>query len=168
MPRTSLRNQPIGQVIARRELQQLKPKKKIILELGMPRRDRGAWGCPVRLRGLLDMGGERVHWILGEDSVQAIELAMQFARTVLEPGDNVVWLGMPVRDIFTRSIPNWGDAKAYRRMLRIVEEESAAYERKYWRRHPGLKKAMGEDKTTAEGKARRTISLRPGASKAEP
>jgi hypothetical protein len=155
-----LRPRPIGRVIARRELRQLKPKKKLILELGVPKRDRGAWACPVRVRGLLERGGERVHWILGEDSVQALDLAMQFARTLLEPNDNVLWFDLPVRDLFSRPIPNWGDVKAYRRLIRLVEEESAAYERRYWKRHPGLKKTLGQDLRTTVGRANRHSAMK--------
>jgi len=142
---------PMGPVIARRVLQQLKPKKKLVLELGSPRRHRGHWACPLRIRGHAD---GQVHLVSGGDGIQALDVAIQFARTLLEPGDNILWYGVPVRDIFPRSIPNWGDTKAYRRMIRLVEKETAAYEPRYWRKHPRLKKALGEDRRTKEGKAR--------------
>ena len=53
---------------------------QINIAIGTPYpRGNGSWACPVELRGLHD----RVAEIVGEDSLQALSLAVQFAGKLL-------------------------------------------------------------------------------------
>jgi len=89
----------IGTVVAERKLtfQSDDLQKSVTLVVGQPIRsdiadESASWWCPIQLRGLDD----RVHSIAGEDSLQALVLALEFARTLLkntakDDGGTVSW-----------------------------------------------------------------------------
>jgi hypothetical protein len=89
----------IGTVVAERKLtfQSDDLQKSVTLVVGQPVRsdiadESDPWWCPIQLRGLDD----RVHSIAGEDSLQALVLALEFARTLLtttakDDGGTVSW-----------------------------------------------------------------------------
>src|SRR5690349_18657729 len=51
------------------------------VQIGMPfREDNGSWGCPI----LITTVNERIHLMHGEDSMQALCLAVRFAGQMLQ------------------------------------------------------------------------------------
>jgi len=89
----------IGNVVAEREVvfERGETRKSVTLLVGQPVRAPGAseddfWWCPIMVRGL----SERVYSIGGVDSLQAILLALGFARSLLPElaesgGGRVYW-----------------------------------------------------------------------------
>ena len=54
--------------------------KEVILRIGQPyQNDDGSWACPIQLKGLFDELSD----VSGEDSFQALMLAQNLARTLL-------------------------------------------------------------------------------------
>jgi hypothetical protein len=65
------------------------------LRLGVPKDTRkGDFACPIQISGIQN---DRIFEIVGEDSLQALVLALKFAGTLLqakqEDGAQVTWLG---------------------------------------------------------------------------
>ena len=79
-----------------------KEVKKVNLRIGQPyQREDGSWACPIQLKGLF----ENLSDIGGEDSFQALMLAQNLARTLLnafaEKGWNVYSYGDKAVDVDT-------------------------------------------------------------------
>ena len=55
-------------------------RRHVHIEIGQPFPDRGAWACPVFLRGI----NRKPKNVCGADSLQALCLALHFVRTQLE------------------------------------------------------------------------------------
>jgi len=68
----------LGEVIAERKLVAMKGRKKveIVVKLGRPVRFDGGPGfrCPIQIKGI---GDEKVTFAAGEDSMQALHLALK-------------------------------------------------------------------------------------------
>lgn len=106
------------------------PGREIVLTIGKPRPDPepgGDWMCSVLIEGI-PSGRRRIH---GADAVQALQLAMRYARSQLdasglaltwqdgEPGDIGLPLCAPV---------GWG-LDLQRRIERYIEREEAKFAR---------------------------------------
>jgi hypothetical protein len=65
------------------------------LQLGTPRSTGENFLCSVQILGIQ---GDKVFEIVGEDSLQALQLAVKFAGTLLqaeqEQGSKITWLGV--------------------------------------------------------------------------
>ena len=78
--------------IATRYLARADTGAAVIVQLGLQRRCRtGEFECPYRVRGL---GRAKIGRALGEDSVQALQLAFEALRLELEPHATILtWYG---------------------------------------------------------------------------
>ena len=104
----------LGRVIAERKLRFVRPRRPnraVVVRFGQPVRapkpQRGdPWWCPVAVIGF---GKRRLTLIAGEDSLQALVLALEFVTNVL-PTDawrargHVEWLGERERLVFANTI----------------------------------------------------------------
>jgi hypothetical protein len=97
------RPRALGKVIAERRLRFERPRRRATLvrvrfgcPIRAPRPERGdPWWCPVQIEGL---GTRRLEKIPGEDSLQALVLALEFTSRILpdeadRAGGHVQWLG---------------------------------------------------------------------------
>lgn len=82
--------------VARRVLRVVgSPERTVVVSLGAPTLDLepdfpGVWGCPISIEGIAGMGADRA---LGEDSLQALLLAVELVRRKLdESGLVLAWL----------------------------------------------------------------------------
>lgn len=104
----------LGRVIAARELRLLRPRRRassVAVRFGQPVRSprprRGdPWWCPVEVTGL---GKRRLTPIAGEDSLQALVLALEFVTNVLpiearRAGGHLEWLGERERLVFANTL----------------------------------------------------------------
>ena len=66
------------------------PGREIVLTIGRPRASRGDWACTVLIEGTAKPQRRRIH---GIDAMQAIQLAMVYARQQLDAsGLSLTWL----------------------------------------------------------------------------
>lgn len=91
----------VGTVFATRELslRAAQAEDSVVVEFGVPVRapqpdEYDPWWCPVRISG---WGTPRLQFVAGEDSLQAVMLALQFAKARLaslatEVGGEVFWI----------------------------------------------------------------------------
>ena len=138
----------IGTVVAERKLtfQSDDLQKNVTLVVGQPVRpdiadESDPWWCPIQLRGLDD----RVHSIAGEDSLQALVLALEFARTLLTTtakddggtvlGSKMTWIVSRLRGqqlrLIHRSLPRLYalPSISVRRLLAAIAREWSRYAR---------------------------------------
>lgn len=99
----------IGHIIAERELDFKNDtgSKKVLLRIGQPVRspvpkDGDPWWCPIFIEGL---GDNKYQAIAGEDSLQCLLLALQYAKKMLPEyakgeGGRVYWLTEDMDSIF--------------------------------------------------------------------
>jgi hypothetical protein len=104
------RPKDLGTVIAERALlfkRRGKPSKTVRLKFGQPVRRRGGpWWCPVQIAGL---GPKKLIPIAGEDSLQALVLALEFVTLTLpahakQAGGYLDWLGERGSPVFSGTI----------------------------------------------------------------
>ena len=108
------RPRKLGSVIAERRLKFAGPRKRahiVLIRFGRPVRcpqpERGdPWWCPVEITGL---GKRRLRSIAGEDSLQALVLALEFVTHVLpieaeRAGGHIEWLGERERLVFANTL----------------------------------------------------------------
>lgn len=83
----------IRRIAARREYR-AGSGKPVVVTLGVPQAVPGSdWGCPLQITGL-NTAWRRPKYVFGIDGFQALHLAMQQARVVLEStGQKLEWLG---------------------------------------------------------------------------
>ncbi|MFT3764081.1 MAG: hypothetical protein QM820_00930 [Minicystis sp.] len=91
MPTTRRIANPIA---VRRFLVVDEPGREVVLTIGKPRLDQssrspGTWFCSVLIEGIPDERRRRVH---GVDAVQALQLAMEYARRALDASGVAVTL----------------------------------------------------------------------------
>ncbi len=121
----------LGQVIARRVFRKgPKSHGRVVLEIGAPRRVQGwDWACPVRITGLTRKA-ETPRPIFGIDGLQALQLAMAFARArlgmVTPP---LVWLGELGELGLPRAIPEYLPPAARKRLESAIDQESKRFTR---------------------------------------
>ncbi len=79
----------LGTVIATRTLKISKTGKKVLVKIGQPRRGKKCWFCPCKIAGIKN---GFTTYIYGEDAIQALMLALEFVRIVLEGSrEKVTW-----------------------------------------------------------------------------
>jgi hypothetical protein len=113
----------LGPAIAERRLVHVDDKRPVTVELGKPRRRRtGEWACPYRIRGL---GRVRTRQAFGEDSIQALHLALELVRLELEPFRVQLGLadGEPGELFFPRYVPYYLGEKFARKLGDMMDRE---------------------------------------------
>lgn len=125
-------------VVATRRLSRPRaPKRPVTVNLLMPRRTRtGEWQCPFRITGLR-VPKIQNYYGYGEDSMQALSLALQGIRVMLEHSrQRVSWLsGEPGDHGFARMVPEPFGLKFSTWLNRMIDREIARKLRKLELRH---------------------------------
>jgi hypothetical protein len=117
----------LGKAVAERRLRLVGPRRRaaiVTVRFGRPvrapRPERGdPWWCPVEIEGL---GKRRFNPIAGEDSLQALVLALEFVTQVLpleaeRAGAQVEWLGERERLVFANTLSSGLAARALQNMV---------------------------------------------------
>jgi hypothetical protein len=109
--------------IAARRLTLVPSGRPVLVELVAPRERRGgSWDCAYRIRGL---GRMRAGRALGEDSLQALQLALEAVRRELEPfGARLTWTGEAGELGLPASVPDYFGGAFRRRVERLVQLEA--------------------------------------------
>jgi hypothetical protein len=114
---------PATRTIASRRLTLVPSGRPVLVELDAPvRRGTGEWACTWRVRGI---GRARTGRALGEDSLQALQLALTVVRRALEPfADRLTWTGEPGELGLPEPIPDYFGGEFRRRLERLVQLET--------------------------------------------
>ena len=117
----------LGKAIAERRLRLVRPRRRaaiVTVRFGRPvrspRPERGdPWWCPVEIEGL---GKRRLNPIAGEDSLQALVLALEFVTQLLpleaeRAGAQIEWLGERERLVFANTLSSGLAARALQNMV---------------------------------------------------
>ena len=109
--------------IATRRLTLVPSGRPVLIELDAPvRRRSGEWACVHRIRGI---GRVRTGRVLGEDGVQALQLAIAAVRQSLEPfAAQLTWTGEPGELGLPEAIPDYFGGDFRRRLERLVRLET--------------------------------------------
>ena len=104
-------------------------KQAVTLEVEAPRERRGGgWACAYRIRGL---GRQRKGRALGDDGLQALQLALGAVRRELEPfASRLTWSGEPGELGLPECVPDYFGGEFRRRLEALVRRESEAEERR--------------------------------------
>ena len=115
-------SEPRALIIASRRLTLVPSGRPVLLELDAPRlRRTGEWSCAYRIRGL---GRARAGQALGEDGLEAIQLALVEVRRELEPyGPRLTWTGEPGELGLPLLIPDFFGGGVRRRLEALVQRE---------------------------------------------
>jgi hypothetical protein len=114
--------QRLGTIVATRKLKRLDRRGSVLIRVGLPRRRRtGEWACPYQLTGLAD---ERIRRVLGEDSIQALHLALEAIRMDLKPFEKqLTWTGAPGDLFLPEYVPYYYGTKFAEHLSTVIEEE---------------------------------------------
>ena len=117
----------LGKAVAERRLRLVRPRRRaaiVTVRFGRPvrspRPERGdPWWCPVEIEGL---GKRRLNPIAGEDSLQALVLALEFVTQLLpleaeRAGAQIEWLGERERLVFASTLSSGLAARALQNMV---------------------------------------------------
>jgi hypothetical protein len=117
----------LGKAVAERRLRLVGPRRRaaiVTVRFGRPvrspRPERGdPWWCPVEIEGL---GKTRLNPIAGEDSLQALVLALEFVTQLLpleaaRAGGQIEWLGERERLVFANTLSSGLAARALQNMI---------------------------------------------------
>jgi uncharacterized protein DUF6968 len=109
--------------IASRQLTLVPSGRPVHVELDAPvRRRSGGWACAWRIRGI---GRARTGRALGEDGLQALQLALTAVRRALEPfAGRLTWTGEPGELGLPEPIPDYFGGAFRRRLERLVQLET--------------------------------------------
>lgn len=109
-------------VVAMRYLARTDTGAPVTVQLGRPRQRRtGEFECPYRVRGL---GRVRVGRALGEDSMQALQLAFEAVRIELEPHAALLsWYGASGETGFPQYVPYSLGVRFRTRLERMIRRE---------------------------------------------
>lgn len=109
--------------IATRRLTLVPGGRPVVIELDAPvRRRSGEWACVHRIRGI---GRVRTGRALGEDGIQALQLAIAAVRQSLEPfAAQLTWTGEPGELGLPEAIPDYFGGEFRRRLERLVRLET--------------------------------------------
>src|SRR5262245_33466883 len=90
------------------------PRIRALVSLGEPEQvAKQEWRCPYKIRGA---GIRRVDYAYGVDALQALSLAFQGIRALVDSlPHNLGWMGEPMELAFPRTIPYFGSKKFTRR-----------------------------------------------------
>jgi hypothetical protein len=108
--------------IATRHLARTDTGAAVTVQLGIPRgRRTGEFECPYRVRGF---GRAKIGRALGEDSVQALQLAFEAVRLELEPHAAILtWYGARGETGFPQYVPYTFGARFRKRLETMVNRE---------------------------------------------
>jgi|SRR5437867_7969510 len=108
--------------IATRHLARTDTGAAVTVQLGRPRRRRtGEFECPYRVRGL---GRAKIGRALGEDSVQALQLAFEAVRRELEPHAAILtWYGALGETGFPQYVPYTFGGRFRKRLEAMLNRE---------------------------------------------
>jgi hypothetical protein len=108
--------------IATRHLARTDTGAAVTVQLGRPRRRRtGEFECPYRVRGL---GRAKIGRALGEDSVQALQLAFEAVRRALDPHAAILtWYGALGETGFPQYVPYTFGGRFRKRLEAMVNRE---------------------------------------------
>jgi hypothetical protein len=109
--------------IASRRLTLVPSGRPVLVELDapVPRRS-GEWACAWRIRGI---GRARTGRAVGEDGLQALQLALTAVRRALDPfADRLTWTGEPGELGLPEPIPDYFGGGFRRRLERLVQLET--------------------------------------------
>ncbi len=143
----------LGRVIARRVLSEQGTEEKVIVMLGAPRRvENYHWLCPYLIKGIVDSG---VEYIPGEDSLQALLLAVEGMRQSFErSGRDLVWCGEGPQ--IPRQVPTHQGKQFEQRVALAIERES----KRFWigrlRERKEIRRAEASLRALKKGASRRT------------
>ena len=142
------RPRTVGSVIAERTMKLERPGRRptaVRVRFGRPvrapRPERGdPWWCPVEISGL---GSRRLERVPGEDSLQALTLAMEFMVRLLRvesgrAGGHLEWLGERESLIFGHTIISDLLARGLQNCIEGLAEASDALEKPGKRRVDGM------------------------------
>jgi hypothetical protein len=117
----------LGKAVAERRFRLVGPRRRaaiVTVRFGRPvrspRPERGdPWWCPVEIEGL---GKTRVNPIAGEDSLQALVLALEFVTQLLpleaaRAGTQIEWLGERERLVFANTLSSGLAARALQNLV---------------------------------------------------
>jgi hypothetical protein len=109
--------------IATRQLTLVPGGRPVVIELDAPvRRRSGEWACVHRIRGI---GRLRTGRAVGEDGIQALQLAIAAVRQSLEPfAAQLTWTGEPGELGLPEAIPDYFGGEFRRRLERLVRLET--------------------------------------------
>jgi len=109
--------------IASRQLTLVPSGRPVLVELDAPVwRRTGEWACAWRIRGI---GRARTGRALGEDGLQALQLALTAVRRSLEPfAERLTWTGEPGELGLPEPIPDYFGGEFRRRLERLVRLET--------------------------------------------
>lgn len=109
--------------IATRRLTLVSSGRAVLLEFEAPKPRRGdEWACVYHIRGL---GRARTGRALGEDGLQALQLAMMAVRRTLEPfAARLTWTGEPGELGLPEQVPDYFGGEFRRRMEGLVRRET--------------------------------------------
>jgi uncharacterized protein DUF6968 len=126
--------------IATRHLARTDTGAAVTVQLGHPRRRRtGEFECPYRVRGL---GRAKIGRALGEDSVQALQLAFEAVRLELEPHAAILtWYGALGETGFPQYVPYTVGGRFRKRLEAMVNREIEREGRRLERRSKAGRKA---------------------------
>lgn len=117
---------PIKNPIAVRRFTVLgEPDREVTLTLGKPRPSLGDWACSVLIEGIPNARRRRIH---GVDAVQALQLALEYARRELDrSGLALTWLdeGEPGSLGLPFSAPTHHGVYFQQRMERYMDRRAA-------------------------------------------
>src|SRR5437588_11108363 len=117
----------LGKIVAERRLRLIGPRRRpaiVTVKFGRPvrspRPESGdPWWCPVAIAGL---GKRRLNPIAGEDSLQALVLALEFVTRLLpfeaeRAGARLEWLGERERLVFANTLSSGLAARALQNLV---------------------------------------------------
>lgn len=117
-------------IAVRRYTVEGQPSREVVLTLGKPRPDPrpgGGFSCTVLIQGTPH---ERRRRIYGEDALQALQLAMFYARRALDrSGLTLVWLDEPGDTGLPLSAPSGFGFDFQRRVERLMRREELRFAR---------------------------------------
>lgn len=138
-------NRKLGVVIAVRQLHGEGRRPKVVtVKLGKPRRSKEIdWECPFSITGL---GIRGIQYGRGVDAVQALSMALEGARVLLErSGARLSWsAGQPGDTGFYRFVPKFFGPKFSKRLERIIDREVERFGRAIEMKHRRLPKSADE------------------------
>ena len=144
----------LGTIIAERRLRfaaPRRPARTVIVRFGRPvqasRPERGdPWWCPVEITGL---GRRSLRPIAGEDSLQALVLALEFVTRILPVeaeriGGHLEWLGEREQLVFANTLSGGLVSSALQNCVEGIADAVDALENGRARRHHARRKVASQ------------------------
>ena len=131
--------------IAARRVYESARGRPVTVTIGVPQAVPGSdWGCALQITGL-NSTWRRPRYVFGIDALQALQMAMQCASTVLAKARGLSWLEQRGELFLPRFLPQF-PRKLQDRLAAIVEREEIGY----WQNLVREKKAKRASRLKAE------------------